>query len=223
MQFETSLVSISRIQETIELPSEEDNDQNGAQYEDPVEMGKIDLLEDMKMDSMKTAANWITSGSIRFQAVTLRYRPDLPPALDEVTFRVQGGRKVGIVGRSGCGKSTCLSALFRMVRTALQPRQWQWSLIVTSNLQMEIASGGIYIDGVDIRSLSRQALREAMTIIPQDPLMLELSVRDNLDIEGVKSDQEIWTALEQTQTKALIESLPEKLDTMVTGDGGNFS
>lgn len=62
-----------------------------------------------------------------------------------------------------------------------------------------------------------------MTIIPQDPLMLELSVRDNLDIESVCTDQQIWAALEQTQCKALIEGLPEKLDTPVTGDGGNFS
>ena len=62
-----------------------------------------------------------------------------------------------------------------------------------------------------------------MTIIPQDPLMLELSVRENLDIEGQCSDQQIWAALEQTQCKTLIENMPEKLDTLVTGDGGDFS
>jgi ATP-binding cassette subfamily C (CFTR/MRP) protein 1 len=62
-----------------------------------------------------------------------------------------------------------------------------------------------------------------MTIIPQDPLLLELTLRENLDLEGIRSDQEIWAALEKTQCKPLIEALPEKLDTLITGDGGNFS
>lgn len=62
-----------------------------------------------------------------------------------------------------------------------------------------------------------------MTIIPQDPLLLELSVRENLDLENVKTDQEIWAALEKTQCKPLIEALPDKLDTIIAGDGGNFS
>lgn len=66
-------------------------------------------------------------------------------------------------------------------------------------------------------------LRQALTIIPQDPLLLELSIRENLDLEGLRTDQEIWAALEKTQCKSLIEALPDKLDTVVAGDGGNFS
>lgn len=62
-----------------------------------------------------------------------------------------------------------------------------------------------------------------MTIIPQDPLLLELSVRENLDLEGRRTDHEIWAALEKTRCKALIDALPEKLDTIIQGDGGNFS
>lgn len=88
---------------------------------------------------------------------------------------------------------------------------------------MDMESGCIYIDGLDIRSMPRAQLRQAMTIIPQDPLLLEMTIRDNLDVEGVKSDQEIWAALEKTQAKALIESQPDKLDTLVTSDGGDFS
>ena len=71
--------------------------------------------------------------------------------------------------------------------------------------------------------MPRRTLRQALTIIPQDALLLELSVRENLDLEGIKTDYEIWAALEKTQCKALIESLPEKLDTIISGDGGNFS
>lgn len=89
--------------------------------------------------------------------------------------------------------------------------------------QIELESGHINIDGIDIRQLPRKTLRQALTIIPQDPLLLELSVRENLDLEGIKTDQEIWAALEKTQCKALIDGLPEKLDTLISGDGGNFS
>lgn len=90
-------------------------------------------------------------------------------------------------------------------------------------MQLECESGQICIDGIDIRQLPRVTLRQALTIIPQDPLLLELSVRENLDLEGQRTDQEIWAALDKTRCKALIEALPEKLDTIITGDGGNFS
>lgn len=89
--------------------------------------------------------------------------------------------------------------------------------------QIECESGQICIDGIDIRQIPRVALRQALTIIPQDPLILELSVRENLDLGRKRTDQEIWAALEKTQCKALIETLPEKLDTIISGDGGNFS
>jgi ABC-type multidrug transport system fused ATPase/permease subunit len=117
VQFETCLVAVSRIQEIIELPAEEDGDALGD---------KKLLLQDVEDKSDEKGAtalkvlhrtDWITTGSIRFQNVVFKYKPELPPALNDISFRIQGGQKVGIVGRTGCGKSTALQALFRMVRS----------------------------------------------------------------------------------------------------------
>ncbi|KAK9899697.1 P-loop containing nucleoside triphosphate hydrolase protein [Cystobasidium minutum MCA 4210] len=204
-EFETCLVAVSRIQEVIELPREEDGTGNGALpliLADSDEKGGGPDEKAGSIPSKVAHTDWITAGSIMFQNVVLRYKPELPPALNSISFKVQGGQKVGIVGRTGCGKSTVLQALFRMI---------------------ECESGQIHIDGIDIRQLPRKTLRQALTIIPQDPLLLELSVRENLDLENVKTDQEIWAALEKTQCKPLIEALPDKLDTIIAGDGGNFS
>ena len=152
--FETALVALSRIQEVIELPPEEVVGPDGKSH---APVGGIDYSEDvddedkdvgipLKQKGKADEWDWITAGSVRFQNVVLKYRPELPPALKNLSFKVPGGQKVGIVGRSGCGKSTALQALFRMV---------------------ECESGSIYIDGVDIRSMPRTMLRSAMTIIPQ--------------------------------------------------------
>ena len=111
---------MSRIQEVIELPREEDNTENRATM--PMILDEADEKEDDldnkagATQAKKTAVtDWITAGSIMFQNVVLKYKPELPPALNNISFKVQGGRKVGIVGRTGCGKSTVLQALFRMV------------------------------------------------------------------------------------------------------------
>ena len=85
------------------------------------------------------------------------------------------------------------------------------SLLATLFRLYEV-EGDILIDGKNIRDLPRQTLRSSMTIIPQAPLLLELSIRENLDMEGVVDDAEIWAALEQTECKAWIESLPGGLD-----------
>lgn len=109
---------MSRIQEIVELPREEESKENREipllisdpddKEEDPDDKQAIKL-------SKIAHSDWITAGSIMFQNVVLKYKPELPPALNNISFKVQGGQKVGIVGRTGCGKSTVLQALFRMV------------------------------------------------------------------------------------------------------------
>lgn len=111
-------MAVSRIQEIIELsPEEETTEQRTLPLllareddadKDPDEKNGKVFVKTEKPD-------WITAGSILFQKVVLKYKPELPPALNNVSFRIQGGQKVGIVGRTGCGKSTVLQALFRMV------------------------------------------------------------------------------------------------------------
>lgn len=117
-QFETCLVAVSRIQEVVELPPEEEGKDERAMpliLEDPDDKQDPDAGSNEKGVSKTIESDWITSGSIQFQHAIMRYKPDLPPALKGISFRVQGGQKVGIVGRTGCGKSTVLQALFRMV------------------------------------------------------------------------------------------------------------
>lgn len=111
-------MAVSRIQEVVELPPEEERkDQRAVPLliEDPDDKHYDEGSSDTKGLGKGIELDWISSGSIQFQHVYLKYKPDLPPALKDVSFRVQGGQKVGIVGRTGCGKSTVLQALFRMV------------------------------------------------------------------------------------------------------------
>ncbi|EPS34428.1 hypothetical protein PDE_09392 [Penicillium oxalicum 114-2] len=119
-------------------------------------------------------ANWPTQGAVEFKGYSTRYRPDLDPVLKEVSFAVKAGEKVGIVGRTGAGKSSLALALFR---------------------GLEAEKGQIVIDGIDIGAIGLRDLREAITIVPQDPTLFTGTIRSNLDPFGLFSDEEIFTAL----------------------------
>lgn len=119
-------------------------------------------------------ANWPTHGAVQFASYTTRYRADLDPVLREVSFTVQSGEKVGIVGRTGAGKSSLALALFR---------------------GLEAENGQINIDGVDIGSIGLKDLREAITIVPQDPTLFTGTIRSNLDPFGHFTDEQMLTAI----------------------------
>ncbi|KAJ5906589.1 ABC transporter 7 [Penicillium subrubescens] len=119
-------------------------------------------------------ANWPTQGAVEFKGYSTRYRPDLDPVLKEVSFSVKPGEKVGIVGRTGAGKSSLALALFR---------------------GLEAEKGQIVIDGVNIGSIGLRDLREAITIVPQDPTLFTGTIRSNLDPFGLFSDEEIFAAI----------------------------
>lgn len=118
--------------------------------------------------------DWPSQGAVQFNGYTTRYRPDLDAVLKEVSFNIQPGEKVGIVGRTGAGKSSLALALFR---------------------GLEAEKGQIIIDGVDIGSIGLRDLREAITIVPQDPTLFTGTIRSNLDPFGLFSDEELFTAL----------------------------
>ncbi|KAI8925342.1 P-loop containing nucleoside triphosphate hydrolase protein [Entophlyctis helioformis] len=145
---------------------------------------------------------WPTHGQIEARDIVLRYRPDLPPVLHGVSFIVQPGQKVGIVGRTGAGKSTILSALLRL---------------------FELDSGSLVIDGVDISKIGLRDLRQRVGVIPQEPVLFSGTIRSNLDPFQQYDDAALWEALERADLKTSIAQLPEGLDAPVSENGENWS
>ncbi|XP_061829744.1 multidrug resistance-associated protein 1 [Nerophis lumbriciformis] len=145
---------------------------------------------------------WPTEGCITFKGFGLRYRHDLDLAIRNITASIKGGEKVGIVGRTGAGKSSLTLGLFRMI---------------------EAAEGQIFIDGVNISELGLHELRSRITIIPQDPVLFSGSLRMNLDPFDTYSDDEIWKALEFSHLKNFVSGLPDKLSHECSEGGENLS
>ncbi|OEL34624.1 ABC transporter C family member 4 [Dichanthelium oligosanthes] len=135
-------------------------------------------------------------------APTVRYRQNTPLILKGITVSIKSGEKIGVVGRTGSGKSTLVQALFRIV---------------------EPAEGRVIIDGVDICTLGLHELRSRFGVIPQEPVLFEGTVRSNIDPTGRYSEAEIWQALECCQLKDIVASKPEKLDALVADMGENWS
>ncbi|KRF85621.1 multidrug resistance-associated protein 1 isoform X6 [Drosophila virilis] len=178
---ETNIVSVERIKEYGETKQE-------AAWE---------LEEDKKKPK-----NWPEDGRVEFKDFQVRYREGLELVLRGVSFNISGGQKVGIVGRTGAGKSSLTLALFRII---------------------ESAGGKILIDGIDIATMGLHMLRSRLTIIPQDPVLFSGSLRSNLDPFEVKTDDEIWKALELSHLKAFAKSLTAGLNHEISEGGENLS
>ena len=145
---------------------------------------------------------WPDSGKVEFSNYGLRYREGLELVVKDITATVTGGEKVGIVGRTGAGKSTLTVALFRLV---------------------EAAMGDIKIDGRSISKMGLHDLRSKLTIIPQDPVLFSGSLRMNLDPFSSFSDQQVWAALEQAHLKTFVTELEAGLEHEVQEGGENLS
>ncbi|XP_035914952.1 multidrug resistance-associated protein 1 isoform X5 [Anopheles stephensi] len=146
--------------------------------------------------------DWPEQGMVEFRDFQVRYREGLELVLRGISFTVKGGEKVGIVGRTGAGKSSLTLALFRII---------------------ESAGGSIVIDGQDIAQLGLHALRSRLTIIPQDPVLFSGTLRINLDPFNAQSDDDIWKALEHAHLKSFVKGLTAGINHEVTEGGENLS
>ncbi|RXH88432.1 hypothetical protein DVH24_000031 [Malus domestica] len=158
---EKEMVSVERALEYMDVPQEE---MDGFQSLHP---------------------SWPYQGQVEFHNVTLRYKPSLPAALRDVSFTIEGGMEVGIIGRTGAGKSSVLNALFRLT---------------------PICTGCILVDAINIANAPIRDLRAHFSVVPQTPFLFEGSLRDNLDPFRLCDDINIWKALERCHVKEEVEA-----------------
>ena len=159
------------LQFTVRQLAEVENNMNATER---VHFYGTELEEEAPLQMGTVPENWPEKGRIEFKTAEMRYRPELPLVLKGLSMDVQVGERIGIVGRTGAGKSSIMSALFRLT---------------------ELSAGTIEIDGVDISKIGLFDLRSRLAIIPQDPALFKGTIRTNLDPFNEHSDLELWSAL----------------------------
>ncbi|GAA5895239.1 hypothetical protein JCM6882_006625 [Rhodosporidiobolus microsporus] len=188
-QLELAMVGVERVKEFSEIKQE------AAEIVEP-----------------RPPAHW-PQGAIEVENLEIRYSPELPSVLHNLSFSIKAGEKIGIVGATGCGKSTLASSFFRFV---------------------EAHSGRIVVDGIDIATVGLKDLRSRLTIVPQDPVILSGSLRSTLDMFSQYDDHEIFDALRRVhlikegETPDSVEAGANRsvfwnLDAEVAEGGTNFS
>ncbi|KAG7334686.1 hypothetical protein KOW79_001282 [Hemibagrus wyckioides] len=177
---ENNIVSVERVKEYTDTPKE-------AAW---------------SIENMPLPSHWPQTGTIKFDQYGLQYRKGLDWALKEITLSIQEKEKVGIVGRTGAGKSSLALGIFRI---------------------LEATKGNIYIDEQNIAEIGLHDLRSRITIIPQDPVLFSGSLRMNLDPFDGYSDEEVWKALEHAHLKNFVSGLQDKLNHECSEGGENLS
>ncbi|XP_035389254.1 canalicular multispecific organic anion transporter 2 isoform X3 [Electrophorus electricus] len=177
---ESNIVAVERVKEYSETPSE-------APWE---------------VENKKPPNEWPPEGNVEFADYSVRYREGLELVLRNISLKVKGGEKIGIVGRTGAGKSSMTLCLFRL---------------------LEAASGEIIIDGVKIAEIGLHDLRSKLTIIPQEPVLFSGTLRMNLDPFEKYSDDDIWNVLKLSHLHKFVSNQPAKLDLECSEGGENLS
>jgi len=180
VEVETNIVSVERVLEYARLPSEAP--EVISRHRPPV--------------------SWPSKGAVSFNKYSTRYREGLDLVLKDVTLSIQSHEKIGVVGRTGAGKSSLTLALFRII---------------------EPTEGDITIDGLSTSSIGLLDLRRRLAIIPQDAALFEGTVRDNLDPGHVHDDTELWSVLDHARLRDHVTSMPGQLDAPIQEGGSNLS
>ncbi|KAF8380113.1 hypothetical protein HHK36_027584 [Tetracentron sinense] len=154
------------------------------------------------IEGNRSPPRWPAVGKVEIHDLKIRYRPDTPLVLRGISCTFEGGHKIGVVGRTGSGKTTLIGALFRLV---------------------EPEGGKIIIDDIDISTIGLHDLRSRFGIIPQDPTLFNGTVRYNLDPLSQHTDQEIWEVLGKCQLQEAVQEKDEGLYSSVADDGSNWS
>ncbi|CAG7834524.1 unnamed protein product [Allacma fusca] len=179
-EVESNAVAVERIKEYNEVPQE-------ADWEKP---------ENKPVDS------WPDKGGIVFKNFQTQYRPGQNFTIKNITCSIEPGEKVGIVGRTGSGKSSLTLGIFRII---------------------EATEGSIEIDGIDISKIGLHDIRGRVTIIPQDPILFSGTLRFNIDPFLKYSDDELWHAIECAHLKKLVQEFPKGLEQTINEGGDNLS
>ena len=156
-------------------------------------------------EHFKNSLEWPSKGEIVFQNIELKYPGNNDPSLHLFSVSIKPGEKIGIVGRTGAGKSSIINILFLLFRL------------------YDISNGKIFIDGQNIHELGLHTLRKKISIIPQNPFVFAGSIRDNLDPENLYSDEEIWDALDILELKKFIQNLEKNIKTEINNSHNLFS
>uniref|UniRef100_A0A4W4ERU3 ATP-binding cassette, sub-family C (CFTR/MRP), member 3 n=1 Tax=Electrophorus electricus TaxID=8005 RepID=A0A4W4ERU3_ELEEL len=179
---ESNIVAVERVKEYSETPSE--------------------VQAPWEVENKKPPNEWPPEGNVEFADYSVRYREGLELVLRNISLKVKGGEKIGIVGRTGAGKSSMTLCLFRL---------------------LEAASGEIIIDGVKIAEIGLHDLRSKLTIIPQEPVLFSGTLRMNLDPFEKYSDDDIWNVLKLSHLHKFVSNQPAKLDLECSEGGENLS
>ncbi|KAK5646881.1 hypothetical protein RI129_005345 [Pyrocoelia pectoralis] len=166
-----------------------------------LEYQKIEHERSLETENIIPPDSWPQYGEVKFVNVFLKYFPNDPPILKNLTFSISSLEKVGIVGRTGAGKSSLINALFQLSDT----------------------SGSILIDGIDIKKIGLVDLRSKISIIPQEPVLFSGTIRKNLDPFNEYGDDALWSALEDVELKNLIRELNLGLNSIIHDGGSNLS
>ncbi|CAN9417944.1 unnamed protein product [Alternaria alternata] len=198
------LTIVQMIQFTVRQLAEVENNMNSTER---IHHYGSQLEEEAPLHMGEVRPTWPEHGEIVFDNVEMRYRDGLPLVLKGLSMHVRAGERIGVVGRTGAGKSSIMSALFRL---------------------QELSGGSIVIDGVDIGKIGLHDLRSKLAIIPQDPTLFKGTIRSNLDPFHEHSDLELWSALRQADLVSNEQTMDDHsgrihLDSVVEEEGLNFS